>query len=260
MWNVTNPRLKEITTYKMKAILKAPKDSVIDKPKKSEESQKPRLLNIATLLMLIVFLALIPVHLIQSNYFEMTVDLVMLVVCSVIFLLCFTHANTYIKRACTAEKMAIEAQQQAERQKAEAEKNMMLLQKSVDRIMRNHAMVMNRRTMPQIPLAEYEPRLWPLINAFNSLQNRLQHTRQTEDELQHIKEAISMLVELIRAGNFSITQPIYTKTALDPLISALQTEQKGYIYQEYSPVLLNLENTWIKDQLSISRITDHGIS
>jgi hypothetical protein len=258
MLNTTNPRIKEIPTYKMKAIAKMSQASKVGNQTKCEEDRKSRLLNVIILFMLVIFIALIPVSLMLANYFEMMANLVMLVSCSIVFIICVNNANASIKRASIAEKVAIEAQQQAELQKAEVEKNMLHLQRSVERIMRNHAMVMNGQNMTQIPLAEYESRLWPLINAFNSLQNRLQHARQTECELRQIKEAIYMLVELIHQGKFSLIQGMRTKTALDMLLNALYAEQEGNLHQEYSPVILNLENTWLKDQLSIPHSSGHG--
>lgn len=186
---------------------------------------------------------------------------------AVVSYLQIAYVNVHIKAAYREKTQAAEAQQQAEQQKAWAEKNMMRLQNTLELIVHKYVTLINQGLFTKIPLNEYEPALWPLISAFNSLQNRLRHTYQVENELKDIQTAISTCAELINQGKFSFDQQVHTHTALDMLFDSLRKMQSCVPYQEvpYQQVYsdawkleatgwslesattlkLNLENIWI---------------
>nr|BBH87784.1 hypothetical protein KTC_25350 [Thermosporothrix sp. COM3] len=145
-----------------------------------------------------------------------------------------SSASNYLSRAYRAEKIATAAQQTAEKQREIAEQDRLRLQTDIERVVHNHATAMNRRLITKIPLQEYEPVLWPLINVFNSLQNRLQHTQQVEQSLKQLNQAISQCAELISSGKYSPLQPLQTKTNLDLLLTALREHFKGAQRQDES--------------------------
>lgn len=137
-----------------------------------------------------------------------------------------SSAINYMTRAYRAELIALSAHQVAERQRILAEQEKQRLKDSIEHIVFNHASAMNQHVITKIPLTTYEPVLWPLINVFNSLQNRLQHARRTEYELQQIHQAISACVESIYQGHFFPQNSLPTRTALDILLTALRDQKR----------------------------------
>jgi hypothetical protein len=146
-----------------------------------------------------------------------------------------SSATNYIARAYEAERVATGAQQIAEEQKEAAEQERQRMQASIERVVHNHANAMNQRIITKIPLTEYEPVLWPLVNVFNSLQNRLQHSHQTESDLQLINQAITTCAEMLLEGKWSLEQPPQTKTSLDMLFTALREQVRRSPQREESP-------------------------
>lgn len=136
-----------------------------------------------------------------------------------------SSATGSMTRAYKAEQAATAAQQVAERQRELSEQERKLLQESIERVVQNHANVMNQHTPTKIPLQEYEPVLWPLINVFNSLQNRLQRSQHMEKDLQQLDQAIARCTHHFYQGGITALQTLQTKTALDPLLVALREQQ-----------------------------------
>lgn len=134
-------------------------------------------------------------------------------------------ATNYMTRAYQAEILATSAQRVAEEQKEREREERINLQENIGRVVNTYATAMNNRTIIKIPISDYEPVLWPLINVFNSLQNRLQHAGQIEQESQQLHRAIAGYTEMIYQGEFSLQNPAHTRTALDPLLTALKDKQ-----------------------------------
>jgi hypothetical protein len=136
-----------------------------------------------------------------------------------------SNATNHMARAYQAEITATAAQRVAEEQKEREKQERLDLQVNIERVVHTYAHAMNNRITTKIAIADYEPVLWPLINVFNSLQNRLQHASQVEQELQQLRHAIASSTELIYQNEFLIQQPMQTRTALDPLFAALKEQQ-----------------------------------
>ncbi|GHO90583.1 hypothetical protein KSF_006310 [Reticulibacter mediterranei] len=136
-----------------------------------------------------------------------------------------SNATTHMTLAYQAKMTALAAQRVAEEQKEREKQERLGLQEHIERVVHIHAAAMNTHSTTKIPISEYEPVLWPLINVFNSLQNRLQHANQVENELQQLHDCIASCTELIYQNTFSLQRPMQTRTALDPFFLALRDQQ-----------------------------------
>jgi hypothetical protein len=166
------------------------------------------------------------IHDLHSQFLPMLVRpiAVQLLVAGVTYLW-VSNATNHMTRAYQAEITATAAQRVAEEQKEREKQERLDLQVNIERVVHTYAHAMNNRITTKIAIGDYEPVLWPLINVFNSLQNRLQHASQVEQELQQLRNAIASSTELIYQNEFLIQQPIQTRTALDPLFAALKDQQ-----------------------------------
>ncbi len=137
-----------------------------------------------------------------------------------------SSATTFNARASQAEIEATVARQEAEKQREQAEQERLHLQRNVERVVKKYAHAMNQRIITKIPISDYEPVLWPLINVFNSLQNRLQRTNKMEQDLQHLDQAITTCTEMIYEGRFFVEHSPHTKTKLDMLLAAVREQNR----------------------------------
>ncbi len=141
-----------------------------------------------------------------------------------------TNAQRYLARAYQAEETATKAKEQAEQEKT-------ALQHDIESIVSNHARFINTKIsiqhIPQqeeikdIPLQQYRPVLWPLINVFNSLRKRLRSGQRAEYELEAMKHALTSLTSGIQNGGLlpTITQP---KSELEAFLRALQSPHPSW--------------------------------
>lgn len=124
-----------------------------------------------------------------------------------------------VQLANRAEMTArLERQQVEQSKKAEMEKT--VLQQHIEQIVAAHAQTMNTHKIVKIPLEAYPSLLWPLINAFNSQQARLNSAWTTEVELHRLQQAIQQRSEQAMAGYPDLEHP--TGTQLDSLLVALK--------------------------------------
>lgn len=132
------------------------------------------------------------------------------------------NATSHMTRAYKAEITATAAQRAAEEQEARERQLRIDLQENIQRVVHTYAEAMNSRVTTKIAISDYDPVLWPLINVFNSLQNRLQHVNQVEQEVLQLHQAIATCTELIYQNESFIQNPAPTRTALDQLLIALK--------------------------------------
>jgi len=98
------------------------------------------------------------------------------------------------------------------------------LEESIQQLVRTHAESMNGQMIAKVPYPPDARVLWPLIGVINSLWMRLQRARNTEYELQQLKQAINAYSEVLHKATFSTQSqvPVYhTRTELDALIFAV---------------------------------------
>ncbi|GHO72102.1 hypothetical protein KSC_109940 [Ktedonobacter sp. SOSP1-52] len=82
---------------------------------------------------------------------------------------------------------------------------------------------MNEGKISKIRTEEYPEVLWPFINVFNSLQNRLKGARLAESELRRLTQTIMKSTELANQGQFQFNRP--TGTLLDEFLAALKRQE-----------------------------------
>lgn len=123
-----------------------------------------------------------------------------------------------------ADKAEMRTQLEIQMREAEAERNeeKKQIQEFIERIVHNHATAMNKGKISKIPAGEYPTQLWPLINVFNSLQNRAQRARDTENEFRQLQQTLIRSTALANEGQF-VERP--TGTLIDAFVAALRRQQ-----------------------------------
>jgi len=137
-------------------------------------------------------------------------------------------ANRAITRADRAEMIAKLEHTLAE-ERAYFEQAKVQLEESIQQLVKTHTEAMNGQGVAKIPYPPEAKVLWPLVGVINSLWVRLQHTHQTERELQQLKQAIASYTALLHQAMLAPHQalPVYqTKTELDALILAVGNLQR----------------------------------
>lgn len=137
-------------------------------------------------------------------------------------------ATRAITRADRAEMIAKLEHTIAE-ERASFEQAKLQLEESIQQLVKRHAEAMNGQMVTKIPYPPEAKVLWPLIGVINSLWVRLQHTHQTERELQQLKQAIASYVALLHQSILTPQQPLpvyQTRTELDALIFAVGNLQR----------------------------------
>lgn len=134
-----------------------------------------------------------------------------------------------------ADKAEMRTQLEVQMREAEAERNQekKILEDVFDRITKNHADLMNKGEISKIPTSEYPPTLWKMINAFNSMQNRLLRAKQTENELQQLQQTLMQTTALANQGQLRPDRP--TGTLVDALLAALKRQQQMQEEKAASP-------------------------
>ncbi len=139
-------------------------------------------------------------------------------------------ATKSAERANRAEMVAALEHTIAEQNNA-AEQEKQELEESLQQLIKAHTDAVNGQVMARIP---YPPAkiLWPLVGVVNSLWARLQHTQQTESELQQLRGAIDSYTQLIYQASLSPQQPLpvlRTGTAFDSLSLSMKRLQEALL-------------------------------
>ncbi len=133
-----------------------------------------------------------------------------------------SSASKAILRANKAELIASLEHTVAE-QNARSALEKQELEMSIQQLVNVYVDVSNNRGITRIP---YPPAkvLWPLVGVINSLAVRLQHKRETEQQLQRLKQAIASYTQCVYQATIT-QQPVplaHTGTELDTLILSLR--------------------------------------
>ena len=139
-------------------------------------------------------------------------------------------ATRSARRANRAEMVAALEHTIAEQNTA-AEQEKQELEESIQQLIKAHTDAVNGQVMARIP---YPPAkaLWPLVGVVNSLWTRLQHTQQTESELQQLQRAVDSYTQLIYQASLSPQQPLpllRTGTAFDSLSLSMKRLQEALL-------------------------------
>jgi hypothetical protein len=138
-------------------------------------------------------------------------------------------ATRAITRADRAEMVAKLEHTLAE-ERAHFEQAKVQLEQSIQQLVKTHADAMNGQMVAKISYPPEARILWPLIGVINSLWVRLQHTHQTEHDLQQLKQAIASYAAILHKSMLAPQQPLpiyQTRTELDGLIFAVGSLQQA---------------------------------